>query len=156
MSLKPKPQSKPYDLSAEALREHDFAALLGLDPRDPTALHDALIAGLPYGSFEYLRSLLDLPLAELSRLIGIPYRTLVRRRREKRLLPDESDRLARLARIVRRAMNLFEGDLPDARSWLREPQYGLGGRIPLEFAMTDVGAREVEYLIGRIEHGIPL
>lgn len=136
--------------------EHAYAALLGLDPEDPAALHEALLAGLPYRAFEYVRSLLDLPLAEVSRLVGIPYRTLVRRRQDGRFQPTESDRLVRLARIVRRVLDLFEGNLQHARAWLTEPQYGLGGRIPLDFAMTDVGAREVEHLVGRIEYGIPL
>ena len=31
---------------------------------------------------------------------------------------------------------------------------GLGGAIPLEYAETEVGAREVENLLGRIEYGV--
>jgi uncharacterized protein (DUF2384 family) len=52
-------------------------------------------------------------------------------------------------------MELFEGDGDAARSWLTARQPALGGMAPLEFAGTDVGAGEVESLIGRLEHGIP-
>ena len=41
----------------------------------------------------------------------------------------------------------------DGRRWLRSPALGLGGAVPLEFK-TEVGAREVENLLGRIEHGV--
>lgn len=133
-----------------------YARLLGLESRDAAALHALLLRGLPYGALEHLRSALDLPLGELARLIAVPYRTLVRRRHEQRLRPDESDRLVRLARLVAQARSLFGGDLAVARAWLTEPQYGLGGRIPLDFATTEAGVREVEHLIGRIEYGIPL
>ena len=44
--------------------------------------------------------------------------------------------------------------LDDGRRWLTSPQVGLGGAIPLEYAETEVGAREVENLLGRIEYGV--
>jgi putative toxin-antitoxin system antitoxin component (TIGR02293 family) len=52
-------------------------------------------------------------------------------------------------------MELFEGGVAEAREWLTAPQPALGGRIPLEFARTQVGAAEVESLVGRLEQGIP-
>jgi uncharacterized protein (DUF2384 family) len=33
-------------------------------------------------------------------------------------------------------------------------QKGLGGKTPLEYADTEPGAREVEDLLGRLEHGV--
>ena len=44
--------------------------------------------------------------------------------------------------------------IENGRRWLASPQVGLGGAIPLEFAETEVGAREVENLLGRIEYGV--
>ena len=44
--------------------------------------------------------------------------------------------------------------LENARKWLFSPQVGLGGAVPLEYAETEVGAREVENLLGRIEYGV--
>jgi uncharacterized protein (DUF2384 family) len=37
---------------------------------------------------------------------------------------------------------------------LRSPQIGLGGAVPLAYAETELGAREVEDLLGRIEYGV--
>jgi len=41
-----------------------------------------------------------------------------------------------------------------ARRWLSSPQRGLGGAVPLDYAETEIGAREVEDLLGRIEYGV--
>ena len=41
-----------------------------------------------------------------------------------------------------------------ARRWLLTPQRALVGAIPLEIAKTEVGAREGEQIIGRLEQGV--
>ena len=40
--------------------------------------------------------------------------------------------------------------------WLQKPSRGLAGAVPLDLLGTDLGAREVETELGRIEHGIPI
>lgn len=65
--------------------------------------------------------------------------------------PDDSDRILR---IFGKAVALFEGDVESARTWLSSPQRALGEAVPLEMPTTEIGAREVEDLIGRIEHGV--
>lgn len=60
-----------------------------------------------------------------------------------------------VARVIARAIELFEGDRAAARIWLTTHHRALGDHTPLEFAKTDVGAIEIENLIGRLEHGIP-
>jgi putative toxin-antitoxin system antitoxin component (TIGR02293 family) len=62
--------------------------------------------------------------------------------------------LLRVSRLLDRAVALFENDEVAARRWLTRPNRGLGGRTPLEFSRTEVGAREVEVLIGRLEYGL--
>jgi putative toxin-antitoxin system antitoxin component (TIGR02293 family) len=79
--------------------------------------------------------------------------TLHRRKADGRLGPAESDRLVRFARLLGRAIEVMESG-EAARQWLCSPQFGLGGAVPLEYAGTEVGAREVENLLGRIEHGV--
>jgi putative toxin-antitoxin system antitoxin component (TIGR02293 family) len=54
---------------------------------------------------------------------------------------------------VRQATEVF-GTVERAQQWLAFPQYGLGGVVPLDYARTEVGAREVETLLGRIEHSV--
>ncbi len=136
--------------------EHVYVSLLGLRTFEAGGLHTLVEGGLSYEALERLRKVLDLPLLSVSRLLKIPSRTLARRKEAKRLQPDESDRLVRLSRLVGLTLQLFEGDLQSARSWLATPHTALGGVVPVEFATTGVGAREVENLLGRLEHGIPL
>jgi len=128
--------------------------LLGLGTDDPAELHRRIEAGLPFACLERLREALGRSLADTAALVRIPPRTLARRRGEGRLTPEESDRVVRLARLVEQARALFEGDAEAARRWLDAPARGLGGRVPLAFATSEVGAREVERLIGRLEHGV--
>ena len=65
----------------------------------------------------------------------------------------ESERIYRIAKIYDRAVEVF-GDEEMGRRWLKEPAWALGDRTPLEFAETELGAQEVDDLLGRIEHGV--
>lgn len=112
-----------------------------------------LKAGLPLRELESLREGLDVPMDRLAVLLGISRATLHRRKESGRLDSLESDRVVRFARLLHRAAEVFES-LPNARLWLSAPQHGLGGEVPLEYAGTEVGAREVEDLLGRIEFGV--
>ncbi len=118
-----------------------------------TALVAVVAHGLPFGELEALRDQLDLPMDTLAGYLGLARATLHRRKLAGQLTPDESDKVLRFARLLGQAQKIF-GALPEAREWLRAPQYGLGGVVPLEFAATEVGAREVESLLGRIDHGV--
>ncbi len=91
---------------------------------------------------------------ELARLINIPTRTYARRVAGKaRLTLPEGERAARLMHLFDRAMQLF-GTGENVRKWLHTELPALGWRTPIDFAQTEPGAREVENLIGRIEHGV--
>lgn len=109
--------------------------------------------GLPVASFYHVQECLGVTIEELAGAIGIPSRTLARRKQEGRLQKYESERLYRVSRLFEKAAAVFEGEQP-ARDWFHAPQKALGGRTPLEFADTEPGAREVENLLGRIEHGV--
>jgi putative toxin-antitoxin system antitoxin component (TIGR02293 family) len=41
-----------------------------------------------------------------------------------------------------------------AATWLRRPNRALNGELPIDLLDTDVGARQIEDILGRIEHGI--
>lgn len=134
--------------------KHPYVVLLGLRSFDTPALVRALKKGLSFAAFHRFRNNIDLSIKELAELVAIRPRTLNRRQEKGRLLPDESDRLVRVSRVVALAIELFEGDVPAARSWLSRPQIALGGVSPFEMLKTEVGTREVETLIGRLEHGV--
>lgn len=93
-------------------------------------------------------------LQALAETIGIPERTLARRRAAGRLAPDESERLLRLSSVFEKTVELFEGDVPSAVRWLAAPKRALENQSPLQYTRTEVGAIEVENLIGRLEHSV--
>lgn len=110
-------------------------------------------AGLAVEELECLRQSLDLPMERLVPLLGLSKATMHRRKLSGRLDPSESDKVVRFARLLGLAVRTLES-IENARAWLASPQVGLGGAIPLEYAGTEVGAREVEDLLGRIEYGV--
>jgi len=130
------------------------ARTLGILAAGPAQIAALIHAGLPFHRLARYQKATALPWEKIARIIAIPLRTLSRRQKEGRLTPEESDRLWRAATLFDLALDLFEGDLPAARRWLQQPQPALGNASPLDFASTDIGAREVENLIGRLEHGI--
>ena len=84
----------------------------------------------------------------------IPARTLSRRIKEGQTLRlDEADAVARLVRVRSHAEGVFD-DPALAERWLSAPNPELGDETPIEMARTDVGAREVETVLLRIEHGV--
>ncbi len=122
-------------------------------PEDLDALRLRLRQGLPYGALAALTSAYDIDLRSLALVLRIPQRTLARRRRERRLRPDESDRLFRVARIAALAEESLGGREKAAR-WLKQPNRALGHAIPLDHLDTELGARQVEDVLGRISHGV--
>jgi len=65
---------------------------------------------------------------------------------------EESDRLARLARVQAVAEDVF-GDTKKADKWLRQGLAVLGGQAPLELAGTEAGVRLLEQILGKIDWG---
>ena len=129
-------------------------ASLGLQPISTSKLIEELEAGLSFEAFEKLEANSGLSMTLLATLIGIPDRTLSRRKSAGRLGPEESERLLRISNIFEKAVDLFEGNPEAAVQWLTTPKKALGGHQPIQYSRTELGAREVENLIGRIEHGV--
>ncbi len=128
--------------------------LLGLSACSADDLVAQVESGLPFSSLEEFKTHTALPWEAICALVQLPMRTLTRRRAAGRLDSAESDRLVRAARLFHQMQELFEGDVEGARTWLTRPQRGLGGATPFDFARTETGAREVERLLGRLEHGV--
>ena len=121
--------------------------------QDVAPLIEALKRGLPASRIDALTETLGVPTARIADVLSIALSTLGRRRKAGRLGRDESERAYRLARLVDRAADVF-GSVESGVEWMRRPQFALGGVTPLAFADTEPGAREVENVLGRIEHGI--
>jgi putative toxin-antitoxin system antitoxin component (TIGR02293 family) len=113
-----------------------------------------ILAGLPTTVLRRVAAFLGLRPAKVGSLVNINEKTLERRlKAHARLKPDESERVARLMRIISLAASVLESEA-HAREWLNRPLRELGGRTPLQLTATEPGAREVERVLGRIEHGI--
>jgi putative toxin-antitoxin system antitoxin component (TIGR02293 family) len=133
---------------------HYYVILLGLHTYDLPDLLRSVQRGFAFGVLERLHRNVALDIDELTDLLQISQRTLTRRRKEGRFLPDESDRLVRASRLLAKAIELFEGDAEAARAWLSSPQTALGGAVPLDVARTELGVREVETVLDRLEQGV--
>ncbi len=114
------------------------------------AVRAVIKSGLPKSAFDRVKLAIDVSTERLSLLTGIPVRTLARRRKLK---PDESDRLFRVALVFQRAVETLE-NVDAARRWLNAPRRALGNRRPIELCDTEAGAREVENLLIRIDEGV--
>jgi len=147
-------KSKTDKAKSGAGKRRGKARSLDLRTDDSVQLVSSVRAGFKFERLLAFHKASGLSLDRIAQIADISKRTLTRRRTEGRLRSNESDRLLRLSRIFDLAVDLFEGDSAAARQWLDRPQSGLSGAVPLEFVSTDVGTREVEKLITRLEHGI--
>ncbi len=141
---------------AQVAKKLGGAKVLGPGSRSEGEFIGAVRAGLPVRALDTLLEDLghEFLQGEVFQLVGSA-RTLQRRRAasKARLSPAESDRLARVARVVVRAEEAF-GDPEKGRRWLSRPNRALGGERPLMMLDSDLGALAVERVLGRIEHGV--
>lgn len=91
---------------------------------------------------------------EATRLIHtiVPKSSLSRR---GKLNLTQSEQTERLSRLFCQAQEAFQ-DLEDARLFMRRPHPELGGRRPLDAAMTERGGRMVERILDSILYGLPV
>jgi putative toxin-antitoxin system antitoxin component (TIGR02293 family) len=115
-------------------------------------LREAIREGFRPAVVEELMRASGLTLKELANALDLSPRSLQRRRASGRLARYESDRLYRLARIVAMA-NECLGDRQRALRWLKRPNRALGGVAPVAAIDTELGARQVENILGRIAYG---
>ena len=121
--------------------------------KHPHELIRRIQKGLPFSDLRVLQDSIDMPFEQLAAKLSISRSTLQRRKVAGRLSPDESDKVMRFSRLLEHATDVF-GDVNKARAWLKFPQHGLGGAVPLDYAETEVGAREVDNLLGRIDYSV--
>lgn len=130
--------------------------VLRVDLKSEADLIAAVRKGLPsesldivFGSFAKMMGLQ----ASLYQAVGSA-RTLQRKRAEHSVLSaDESDRLARLARMIVRAEQALD-DTDKALDWMASPNRALRGERPIDLLDSDAGSLAVERILGRIEHGV--
>ena len=126
---------------------------LGRRIRSIGELRQAVEAGLPVASLDHAVHHLasdDRSAAELKYRV-VPKSTL---RRRLRLDLEESQRLERLARMGALAEQVWEDD-ELAHRFLTSAQPQLDGERPVDLARSDLGTRQVEALLMKLEHALP-
>jgi len=127
--------------------------LLGVKPKkaDTTlTLAYSVERGLPVSALEKLANRVSPHDARRFTYRVVPKPTLERRRKDKKsLTTEESDRLARIAKVFAFGLEVF-GDDAKVRSFLDRPHPMLDDQAPLEVALaTGPGADAVINLLGR-------
>lgn len=76
------------------------------------------------------------------------------KRRRDRLNLVESERTERIARVIATAEYVLD-DRELAREFLTRPHPLLNGKTPMEAALTELGARQVEEMLFSVSYGLP-
>jgi putative toxin-antitoxin system antitoxin component (TIGR02293 family) len=115
-------------------------------------LDQAVAAGLPRATLDALTERVAKP-PESTRLKYriVPKATYQRRGHLSAAHSQKTERLARVFAMVEAAWR----DEEAARRFMNAPHPELDGRTPLDAAMTEIGARQVEEVIERGLHGLP-
>lgn len=129
-------------------------AVLGAEIRSLRDLRAAIEKGFPVRSLHLAVRRITTSRKDAAAVTHsiVPRTTL--HRRTTRLSKEESERLERLARMTALAEEVWE-DVDLAHEFLMSEQPGLGGRRPVDLADTDVGTREVEDVLFKMEYSLP-
>jgi putative toxin-antitoxin system antitoxin component (TIGR02293 family) len=130
-----------------------LGSAIGLHASNLTELLKQVQRGFHTSTFIELQALLDVSQKELAERIGLSEATLHRRFAEGHFKKEESERLYRLYELFEKTRGLFESQ-QKAQAWLRKPALALGNQAPLDYAGTELGAREALDLIERLVHGV--
>lgn len=141
------------------LQLQEVAALLGANPKRAKEmtkldLAEAVKRGLSISTVDRVVRLISPNDVSLRNRI-VPKATFARRKAgaERRLSPQESERVARMASLWTLALDVWQS-AEDAQRFLGEPHPLLKGKIPYEVAVeTEIGARTVEDILGRLKYG---
>ena len=117
-------------------------------------LNEAVERGLPKAALRIVAARVFPDAADQRAMMRriVPEATYKRRR--ERLSSAESARTERMARIVAIAEDVWQ-DREQARRFLTTPHSEIGGKTPLDAALTELGARQAEEVMARIVYGLP-
>lgn len=120
-----------------------------------TALNEAVHEGLPKSSLRWTIKHLYSDSADQMRFLYRVIPEATYKRRKDRLSEAESERTERLARTIATAEWALN-DKEMARQFLTSPHPLLAGKTPIETALSDLGARQVEEMLFGIFYGLPV
>ncbi len=109
--------------------------------------------GLPAGELRAVALRVCGDVVEANKLVHaiVPKSSLNRRGKLTLTQGEQTQRLGRLFDMARLAFQ----DTGDAREFMRRPHPELGGRRPIDAAMTEMGGRAVEHVLDCLLYGLP-
>jgi putative toxin-antitoxin system antitoxin component (TIGR02293 family) len=129
--------------------------VLGHSVRSLQDLSHAVLRGLPKDALKRTVRRVFPEAAEANEIMNRIVPSATYKRRRNTLKVDESERTERLARIIASAEYVW-ADAGKARHWLTKPHPELGRKSPVDLALSELGARQVEDLLDRIFYGLPV
>jgi len=132
-----------------------ISAVLGIKPvKERSKLRPLILRGFHPDALTHVSESLGISGKALMGALNISPTTYKRRARKGELMtPEESDRLFRLAQVFALAIDVFDSE-ENAAAWFQEEIMALGGERPIDLMRTSVGVREVEDVLGRLDHGV--
>ena len=128
--------------------------VLGKPVRSLLELNDAVERGLPKATLRNVARRVYSDAAEQRAMMHRVVPEATYKRRRDLLSPAESGRTERLARVVAMAEDVWQ-DRERARRFLTTPHPEIGGKTPVDAALTELGARLAEEVMSRIVYGLP-
>jgi putative toxin-antitoxin system antitoxin component (TIGR02293 family) len=138
---------------ANAIADKNVQTLTDLHELPQAELIEAITHGLSASLAKALAQKMEVTLEDMAGLLRLNPRTFQRRLTDGCLSLTESERLWELFRVFDRAVEVLESK-PGAVHWFKNPVQALGWATPLAYARTAVGLRELDNVLGRIEHGV--
>jgi putative toxin-antitoxin system antitoxin component (TIGR02293 family) len=146
--LAPEVEASPSALRATSESVAELAPAKTLASLDWKAVGE----GIPLAALEEFAAFSAIAMKDLLEVV-IPPRTLKHRRQRKEPLNlDESDRLARVARVYELAVRVY-GNKEDATEWLVTTKQRFEGRTALSMLRTTLGTMAVEEFLIQIDEG---
>jgi putative toxin-antitoxin system antitoxin component (TIGR02293 family) len=128
--------------------------VLGKPVKSLLELNDAVERGLPKATLRNVARRVYSDAADQRAMMHRVVPEATYKRRRDLLSPAESGRTERLARVVALAEEVWQ-DRERARRFLTTPHPEIGGKTPLDAALTELGARLAEEVMARIVYGLP-
>jgi putative toxin-antitoxin system antitoxin component (TIGR02293 family) len=141
----------PNELAAIGINKNQFSNWSIEIPHQIREIKD----GYPIDKFDRLKNVFGVSQEALSRVSSISLPTIHRRKLAKHFNSDESDKIYRLERLYKTALEVLESK-DYVKAWFNMPLKIFEGKTPFEYADTVPGSEEVERVLRRIEQGIVL
>ncbi len=114
---------------------------------------ETIASGLSFGQVQVLLDEINVSERDLLNYNILAPRTWSHSKQKGVFSAEQSDRIARFLRVWRQAAQTF-GNADKSRAWIERDTRALLGKKPIDLLSTEAGARVVEELLQRIDHGL--